>query len=615
LKSLLETLRAAAADAPLEPGCYIMRGADGEIIYVGKAKSLRHRLASYFGAKKDIKTTTLMRRVRAIETIIVSNEYEALLLENTLIKRHTPRYNIDLKDGKSYPLIRITGGSFPRILKTRYIVNDGSRYFGPYPNSQAVDKILDVIKKLYPVRKCALLRKRTHPCVYFHIGLCAAPCCGRIEAAAYGAYIEKIAGFLRGDTEPLTFELSEKMHEAARRLSFEKAAQFRDALGALDQLGAEQAVVDFDTDSRDYIACAAEGVLSTWAVFSMRGGKLTGRELYRTKNAAADNESFEIFCMIYYSPDRPPPARIFVLPEGGAFNAENLIKYFQERFGCAPEIGASSEKRHLAALSMARQNAGEDLRKRLKERGMGPALEELKRLLGLARRPERIEGFDISQLDGVHPVASLISFHNGMPDKKNYRLFKLKTVVGKVDDFAAMREAVLRRYSRLIREGREMPDLILVDGGIGQVNAAKSALDSLGVGTGLAGLAKRDEEIWLPAPEGRAAAPLKLPKSAEPLKILQAVRDETHRFATTLNQKLRSKDLALKTLESIDGIGAARGRRLIQRFQSLHALADAPVEEIAQSAGISAALSKLVRASVRLELENRRLGAAAKATR
>jgi excinuclease ABC subunit C len=606
LKSLLETLRAAAADAPLEPGCYIMRGAESEIIYVGKAKSLRHRLGSYFGARKDIKTATLMRRVKTIETILVSNEYEALLLENTLIKRHSPKYNIDLKDGKSYPVIRITAGDFPRLVKTRHIVNDGSRYFGPYPNSQAVDKVLDAVKKIYPVRKCALLRKRAHPCVYFHIELCAAPCCGRIDSAAYGAYIEKIAAFLRGDTEPLTFELSEKMHEAARRLSFEKAAQLRDVLSALNQLGAEQSVVDFDTDSRDYIACAAEGVLSTWAVFSMRGGKLTGRELYRTKNAAADNESLEIFCMIYYTPERPPPARIFVMPQDGSFNGENLVKYFQERFGCAPEIGASAEKRHLAALAMARQNAFEDLRKRLKERGMGPALDELKRLLGLARRPERIEGFDISQLDGIHPVASLISFYNGAPDKKNYRLFKLKTVIGKVDDFAAMREAVYRRYSRLLREGRELPDLILVDGGIGQVNAAKSALDALGIVTGLAGLAKRDEEIWLPAPEGASAAPLSLPKSAEPLKILQAVRDETHRFATSLNQKLRSKDLALTTLESIDGIGAARARRLIQRFRSLRALADAPVEEIAQSAGISAALSKLVRAAVRLELENRR---------
>ena len=604
MKDLPEGLRKSAADAPLAPGCYIMRGAEGEIIYVGKAKVLRHRLTYYFGAKKDIKTLTLMRRVHAIETIIVSNEYEALLLENTLIKRHSPRYNIDLKDGKSYPVIRITADTFPRLLKTRHIINDGSRYFGPYPNSQAVDKLLDVVKKIYPVRKCVALRKRLHPCMYFHIELCAAPCCGMINTADYGSYIEKIAGFLQGDTEPLTFELTEKMHDAARRLSFEKAAQYRDALGALNALGAEQAVVDFDTDSRDYIAFAGEGVLSTWAVFSMRGGKLTGRELYRTKNAAADNEALEIFCMIYYTPERPPPTRIFMMPEGGAFDAENLSKYFQERFGYAPEIGMSSEKRHLAALAMARQNAVEDLRKRLKERGIGPALDELKRLLGLARRPQRIEGFDISQLDGVHPVASLISFYNGLPDKKNYRTFKLKTVVGKVDDFAAMREAVYRRYSRLLRENRELPDLILVDGGIGQVNAAKAVLDELGIVTGLAGLAKRDEEIWLPAAEGRAAAPLALPKSAEPLKILQAVRDETHRFATTLNQKLRSKDLALATLESIEGIGPVRGRRLIQRFQSLRALADAPVEDIAQSAGISASLAKLVRAVVRLELEN-----------
>ncbi|MDR2795922.1 MAG: excinuclease ABC subunit UvrC [Spirochaetaceae bacterium] len=615
-------LKNSVKDAPELPGCYIMRDGDGRIIYTGKAKSLRNRLASYFSGRKDIKTATLMKRARSIETIIVSNEYEALLLENTLIKQHSPRYNINLKDGKSYPVIRLTAETFPKLFRTRHIIEDGSRYFGPFANVQAVDGTLHLIEKLFPLRKCRTLRKRDNPCMYFHIGRCGAPCCGKIDEAAYGVHAEGAAKLLAGETGALIHDLRVKMHEEAAALNFEKAALFRNAITDVENLAAANSVVDFDETGRDYIAWAAEGILTSFSVFSMRGGKLTGRELYRTCSAAAEDDTLETFISSYYSEDRPPPVKIFPgtggleaagqglnpgnQDEGRAGRFSNITRYFRERFGYAPEFcrpeadGGGGQKRHEAALALARQNALEDLRKRLKERGAEPALDELKAALNLRGRPDRIEGFDIAQLDGKHPVASLVSFKNGVPDKKNYRYFKLRSVIGIVDDFASMREAVRRRYSRMIREGRELPDFILIDGGIGQVNAARGVLAELGLDCELAGLAKRDEEIWLPG----AREPVRLSRRSEALKVLQAVRDETHRFATGLNQKLRSKEAAFPLLETIDGVGSRRAARLMKRYGSLAAIAGADAAEIAAACLVSLPLAKTVKAAAGLALED-----------
>ena len=409
----LAALKAAARDAPQAPGVYIMRDAESRIMYVGKAKALRNRLGSYFSGVKDIKTRTLVRHTRSIETIIVANEYEALLLENTLIKQHSPKYNINLKDDKSYPVIRVTADAFPRIFKTRHIVEDGSGYFGPFPNVQAVDTLLEIIDKIFPLRKCRVLKKRLAPCMYFHIGRCAAPCCGKISGEEYALHLGRVRQVLSGETGALIMDLTQGMHEAARLLRFERAAELRNAIAAVQALTESPSVVDFDTEARDYIAWAEESLLATWSVFSMRGGKMTGQELYRTRSAAEESESLETFIAAYYSPDRPPPPRIFVAPESGTPGFPSLKRWFKEQFGYEPELTAPDEKRHQAVLAMARQNALEDLRRRLRERGAGPALDELARELGLSVRPERIEGFDIAQLDGRHPVASLISFRNG----------------------------------------------------------------------------------------------------------------------------------------------------------------------------------------------------------
>ncbi|MCL2190576.1 MAG: excinuclease ABC subunit UvrC [Treponema sp.] len=605
----LESLKAAARDAPRLPGVYLWKDEAGQIIYVGKAKSLRDRLGSYFSKAKDIKTATLVRHAAGIETIIVPSEYEALLLENTLIKQHSPRYNINLKDGKSYPVIRVTNEDFPRVFRTRRIVEDGSLYFGPFPDLKKVDAMLDLIDKLFPLRKCRRLQKRTGPCMYYHIGQCEAPCCGKIGTERYAFHVEQIRRMLSGDEGPLVVSLTVKMHEAARELKFEWAARIRNAIVAIESLaGEDSAVVDFDSEGRDYIAWATEGVLTTFTVFSMRGGKMTGRELFRTKSAADEGNSLEHFVTSYYDSARPPPARIYVQPQaesagGGGIGEDHLRSWFAARFGNAPDLLYPAEKRHTAVLAMARQNATEDLRKRLKERGAGPALDEIARILGLAGRPERIEGFDIAQLDGRHPVASLVSFRNGVPDKKNYRHFRLRTVVGIVDDFASMREAVRRRYSRLLREGLELPDLILIDGGIGQVNAAKGVLDELGLACGVVGLAKRDEELWLPG----AAEPVTLSRRSEALKVLQFVRDETHRFATGLNQKLRSRDLLFPALESVEGIGKKRAAAIMRAYESIENVAAADPLELAEKCGIARAAAKAVRAAARLALEDRKV--------
>ncbi|MDR1575673.1 MAG: excinuclease ABC subunit UvrC [Treponema sp.] len=616
--------KAAAQEAPREPGVYIMRDGDGRIIYVGKAKSLKDRLRSYFSGVKDIKTATLIQHIRFIETIIVANEYEALLLENTLIKQHSPKYNIDLKDGKTYPVIRITAENFPRVFRTRRIVEDKSRYYGPFANVQGVDTLLKLVEKLFPLRKCKTMREKSvGPCMYYHIGRCMAPCSGKVSADDYRRHVERVQKLLSGETESLLIDLTAQMHEAAKALQFEWAARLRNTIKAVEDIaGSDSSVVDFDPESRDYIAWAAEGIFATYTVFSMRGGKMTGRELFRTCSAAEERDSLELFITSYYEPGRPPPAKIYLQFEAQRAKKESgekpdpqtdalvfrssLSGWFRGQFGCEPELvithmAAPLVKHHTAILAMARQNALEDLRRRLKERGTGPALDELARLLNLRSRPERIEGFDIAQLDGKHPVASLISFRNGIPDRKNYRYFKLRSVVGVVDDFAAMREVVRRRYSRLIREGKELPDLILIDGGIGQVNAAKGVMDELGMDSDVVGLAKREEELWLP----QAKEPLVLPRSSEALKVLQFVRDETHRFATGFNQRLRSGDLFFPALESVEGIGPKRAATIMKAYGSIAAIAAADPAEIAVRCRISADTAGTVRAAAKLALEDR----------
>jgi len=598
----LARFRALARQAPESPGVYLMRSAEGEIIYVGKAKVLRNRLSSYFSGRKDIKTRHLVSRIESIEWILAASEYEALLLENTLIKRHTPRYNINLKDGKSYPSVRVTNEEFPRVFRTRRIIRDGSLYFGPFPSADTVDVYLDLIKKLFPLRRCAVMRPRQNPCMYYHIGRCSGPCAGRITKEAYAEYVEDVKKLLSGETEALLAELRAKMAASARALRFEEAARLRDSATAIELFAGRSSAVDFDPEARDYVAWAADGDLVCYVVFQMRDGKLTGRDLFRGKLYATEGEALQDFLMSYYGPDRLPPGKVFVqkpfAPLGEAAAGPAVVhdltvvaEYFARELGTATAFAVPEEGLHAAAMNLAAQNASEDLAKRRREIGDIPALEELRKALGLSSLPARIEGFDIAQLSGKHTVASLISFKNGVPDKKNYRYFKIRSLDGAIDDFGAVREAVARRYTRLVNEGLDLPDLVLIDGGAGQVSAAKEILDSLGVDSDLAGLAKRNEEVYLPGvPE-----PLVLPKDSPALRVLVAVRDETHRFATGLNQRLRASDLKFGLLEEIEGVGPARARKLMREFGSLEMIAAAGEEGIAKAGSMPIEIARKVK--------------------
>ena len=676
-----EALHQYALSAPKTSGVYLWRDEKDIVIYVGKAKSLKNRLSSYFASKRDIKTRILVSRARRIEYIQTDNEYEALLLENNLIKKYKPRYNINLKDGKTYPVLKITNERYPRLYRTRRIQNDGARYFGPFPNVPAVDDFLSLIKRTYTLRQCKRLKKR-EPCLYFHIGRCSAPCADKISETDYRKDIDEIALLLEGDLKKPLAELTEKMKDAAAAREFEKAARIRDGMQAVRALRGQNSVEDMDPEARDYIGWAAEGALITFTVFKMRGGKVVGRDLYRTESLKDEAEVLPEFLIAYYTDPKQIPPHIFVcagqeyelaeqwfadrlgvkvtitaIPleerkQAAATDTESLTAVNEHSYRIDNTEAAAAEKtpvygavtpdeaatapvsdrasepdalkqtaatsntagrseipersaadrlhpsvlrRHKAALAMAQFNAKEDAARRIKELGDFPALEELQKILSLDRPPHRIEGFDIAHLHGKYTVASLISFKDGNPDKKNYRIFRLRTTDGIIDDYASMREAVARRYTRLLNEAAELPDLIMIDGGIGQVNAAKAVLDALELDIPLVGLAEKNEELYRP----HINKPIVLPRRSAALRVLQRVRDETHRFANTRNNRLRSKEELHLQFEQLPHIGEKRAARLLRSFSSIEKLAAASVEAAAAAARITQAQAEEVIAAAR----------------
>jgi len=579
-----ETLHQTALKAPLQSGVYLWRNAEDTVIYVGKAKNLKSRLSSYFSGQQSIKTRLLISNAVSIEYITTRNEYEALLLENNLIKKYSPRYNISLKDDKSYPVLRVTKEEFPKIFKTRRVLQDGSKYFGPFPDVNALDTFIEMIFKLYPVRHCRTLRKRDTPCLYYHMKQCKAPCCGKISSKEYNDYILEICGFLEGKADDAVTKMTAEMKAAAKELDFEKAARLRDGIKALMVLQNQNIVESFDSDDRDYIAYASEGELVSFTVLKVRGGKLLGRENYRAESLNDDEDLIGEFMAVYYEDKVTIPPFIYIPPTE---EFEHISRWVTEEKGAATKVVVVTSQdlpRDVAAIQMAKHNAHEDIVRRLRDRGDTPALEELKQKLGLDTLPVRIEGFDIAHIGGKFPVASLISFYNGNPDKKNYRYFRLKTTDGIIDDFASMKEAVSRRYTRLLNEQTELPDLILIDGGIGQVNAVEEILNSLGLDIPVAGLAKRDEEIYLPG----NSTPICLPKRSDALRLLQRVRDETHRFATSRNQRLRTKENTKSIFLELPGVGEKRALQLQRSFTTLENLAAAEESSIAQCLHIKA---------------------------
>lgn len=585
----IEELKEQVAEFPRSPGVYIMRDGNSKVIYVGKAVDLRKRVSSYFLAGRDIKTQFLVQRIASIEFIITANEYEALVLENNLIKQWKPRYNVNLKDGKSYPVIRITADEYPRVFRTRRIIRDGSDYFGPYPDAKAVDRYLELIEKLFPLRKCkGKLKKRDAPCLYYHIGRCKAPCVGKVDAAEYGVEVDRVRKLLSGATEELTAELTAEMQSAAEALEFEKAASLRDSVAAIVTVEEGQQVQDFVEEARDYLAVATAGRFASFAVFQMRDGKLVGRELFGNVSPQDEEELLLQFILQYYGPDRRPPEFLYL---SNPVPKELLQEYFRAQGWTGVKIEVPAERRHASIIAMAAENASSDALRRQKASANLPALEELRLVLGLARLPRRIEGFDIAHLAGKHTVASLVSFYNGNPDKKNYRSFNIRSLKGEIDDFGAMREAIARRYTRILNDDLERPDLVLIDGGKGQLNAALDILRGLGLeDIAVVGLAKKHEELFLP---GRSE-PVSLPETAEALKVLQAVRDESHRFATSLSRRQRTADIRLSKLIEIPGIGERRANALIREFGGIDGIASASYQDLRERAGLPEAVAERV---------------------
>ncbi len=616
-ENTFEKLHDIALNAPKSSGVYLWKNADGLIIYVGKAKSLKARLSSYFNGNKDIKTRLLVSNAFSLEYIKTQNEYEALLLENTLIKKHSPKYNISLKDGKTYPMLKLTNETFPRLYRTRNIYNDGAKYFGPFPNVNNVDVFLDMVKNNYKLHQCKKVRKRRLPCLYYHIGRCNAPCCGKVTEEEYNKAIKEITSILAGNTKTIIKNLETEMKQAVQEENFEKATTLRNNIEAIMTISDKNIVQDLDFTARDYIAWASSGQMITFAVLKMRGGRLVGRDLYRAETLKNDSEAMLEFFMSYYSDPTILPPSIFILASEDCHLAQEWLTkelnvkvslftslLVAEEVGyneakAKPESMASSPKamynaktseqllidnnfnkkesrHHYAALEMARFNAKEDITTWLRETGDFPALEELQKITHSKDLPYIIEGFDIAHLQGHFTVAGMVYFKNGKPDKKNYRIFKLRNTDGIIDDYKSMKEAVTRRYTRLINENAELPDLILIDGGIGQVNVASKILKALNLDIPLIGLAEKNEEIYFP----NNSTPLLLPRRSYALRLLQRVRDEVHRFSNTRVSKLNNKEKTTSIFENLPHIGKKRAIDLLKNFSSLEALAQADIKDI-----------------------------------
>lgn len=565
---------------PPQAGVYMMKNKLGKIMYIGKAKNLRKRVASYFTGRKDIKTRFLVEKVYTIEHIVTKNEYEALLLENNLIKQWAPHYNINLKDGKTYPMIRITNEDYPRVFRTRRIIDDGSLYYGPYTDLPSIDLYLELIAKLFHIRKCrGKLKLRENPCLYYHIHRCSAPCCGKISKEEYASIVEEVKKMLAGKSADFKSDLEERMTRAAEALDFESAAVYRDSLRAVETATRKQEVVDMIETDRDYIAMVSKETVCTFGVFQMRGGRLTGQELFRTSIYESEAEALTHFILQYYSPEQIPPKEVYLSHET---DREEIELFFKQEFGARTNLKVPVKGRHRSLIKMAEENVRIDVLRRIENMEGSPALQELKQVLNLPQIPRKIEGFDIAQLAGTSPVASMVSFFDGKPDKSRYRKFHIKSLGGNIDDFKAIREVVARRYTRVLNESLEPPDLIVIDGGKGQVSSAVSVLKSLGLADVMvAGLAKRIEEI---VPE--KGEPFTLPDTSPALRLLQYVRDEAHRFATTFQKDMRQKNLASPVLTAVPGIGSKRAHKLMTAYGSIDALAEAGGKEVSLRTGL-----------------------------
>lgn len=590
---------------PDSPGVYLMKDDSGDVIYVGKANSLIKRVRQYFQASKNLtpKTRILVSHIVDIECIVTDSEVDALILEANLIKKYKPRYNVRLKDDKRYPYVKVTiNEKFPRIFITRRRLMDGALYFGPYVNSTGIRSTLDLISRIFMLRKCRrpIVPGRTRACLNYHIKLCNAPCKGGIDEDIYRSRVMEAVSLLRGDTSELLKELSNKMLLCAQRQDFESAAEIRDQIEDIKQLSQQQ-IATSGTDDRDVIAAVSDGVAVFLQIFYVRDGSMVGKadfSLSGTDSSTDISVAMAEFLKQYYQ-DSPIPPEVLVqydVPE-----KELIVKWLTQRSGREVKlrIPLKGEKKKL--MDMAIRNA--EMAMKVSRLISSPqesaiqALEELKKVLSLDVLPNHIEAFDISNISGTNAVGSMVFFENGRPANSKYRQHNIKTVKG-IDDFAMMAEVVGRRYSKLIREDSPLPDLILIDGGPGQVSAAKSSLDELGLDIPMIGLAKRFEHI-ITTKKGPEEVII-LPKTSPALKLLMQIRDEAHRFAVTSHRRRRSAKLTHSELDGVAGVGPLKKKALLEYFGSVDKIRSASLEELILVDGISRNLAERIHTHLNL---------------
>ena len=576
---------------PDKPGVYIMKNAEGRIIYVGKAIVLKNRVRQYFqsGKNHSPKVRAMVSHIADFEIIMTASEVEALILECNLIKKHRPRYNISLKDDKSYPYIKVTvQEDFPRVFITRRILKDGARYFGPYTNATAVHESLKLLRRLFPLRTCKHLQER--PCLEYHIKRCLAPCAGKVEKGDYDAMIRAVLLFLEGRTEDVEKELQLRMEQAAENFHFEIAARLRDQLLAVRKIAEKQNIVTGFGD-QDAIGLARSEIGVVVQVFLIRGGKMIGREhfLLQGSEDESDGQVLAAFLQQYYHRATFIPREILLPLAIPQTEQELLEKWLSAKKQKAkvqlilPQRGTKKDIVDMAASNAEKYLHDEAARiKQANDQTLG-AVEELGRYLGLPKPPDRMECFDISHNQGSETVASMVVFEGGLPKKSDYRRFKIQSTEGKPDDFLSMREVTTRRYVDLPEE--ELPDLIIIDGGKGQLSSALEIIRNVAghMQVPVVGLAKQFELVFT---EGNPE-PVVLPRHSQALYLIQRIRDEAHRFAITYHRKLRGKRNLVSVLDHIVGIGPKRRQALWSHFGSINKIKAATVEELAMAPGMN----------------------------
>ena len=584
IKSKLELL-------PTSPGCYIHKDKNGTIIYVGKAKNLRNRVRSYFRGSHDTKTEALVSEIVDFEFIVTESNIEALLLEINLIKENKPKYNIMLKDDKSYPFIKITNERYPRLIITRQVKKDGGLYFGPYPDVGAANEIKRLLDRIFPFRKCT--NPPSKVCFYYHLGQCMAHTVCHKDEAYFKGMAQEVSDFLKGQDDKIIDELKFKMNTAAQNMEFERAAEYRDLIQAIGTLRTKQRVMAKDLQNRDVFGYYVDKGWMCVQVFFVRQGKLIERDVNLFPYYNDPDEDFLTYVGQFYQEKSHLIPNELLIPHD---IDEEAVKALVDTKVLKPQRG---EKKQLVNLAIKNARVSLEQKFNLLEKSMEKtqgAIENLGKLLQIPI-PVRIESFDNSNIMGTSPVSAMVVFVNGKPSKKDYRKYKIKTVVGP-DDYASMREVIRRRYSRVMRDGLTPPDLIVIDGGQGQVNIAKQVIqEELGLDIPIAGLQKNDKHQTHELLFGDPLQVIELSRTSQEFFLLQRIQDEVHRFAITFHRQLRSKNSFSSQLDGIEGLGPKRKQLLMKHFKSLTKIKEATVDEIV-TVGIPRAVAEAVQAKL-----------------